>query len=89
MSCAEETGLRVDAAVLVELPTVYRARIRRKTGWGRFSVRVFATDRYEGEVTPSEEGAPTWISVDEIARLEPLLANTEKIVRAAVRLLTR
>ena len=86
---AEETGLRVDAAVLVELPTVYEARIRRKTGWGRFSVRVFATDRYEGEVTPSEEGAPTWISVDEIARLEPLLANTEKIVRAAVRLLTR
>lgn len=36
---AEETCLRVDAPGLIEVPTVYQARIRREDGWGRFSLR--------------------------------------------------
>ena len=84
---AEETGLRVDAPGLIEVPTVYEARIRRKDGWGRFSLRAFATDRYEGEATPSDEGAPTWIRVEAVAGLRPLLPNTAEVVLAAVLLL--
>lgn len=86
---AEETGLRVDARALVELPMLYEARIARKVGSARFSLRAFATDHYEGEVTPSEEGSPTWVRVDEVARLRPLLGNTSEIVEAAVQVLLR
>ncbi len=63
---AEETGLRVDESYPIDIPTVYEARIRRKDGWKRFSLHAFATDRYDGEVTPSEEGAPAWVRLDAI-----------------------
>lgn len=86
---AEETGLRVDSRTLVELPTPYEARIARKVGSARFSVRVFATDRYEGELTPSEEGFPTWVRLDQVARLPLLLGNTAEIVETAAHVLQR
>lgn len=81
---AEETGLLVDADALLELPTLYEARIARKVGAARFSLRAFATDRYEGELTPSDEGSPAWIPLDKVARLPSLLENTAEIVKAAV-----
>ena len=86
---AEETGLRVDGRTLVELPTLCEARIARKVGSARFSVRVFVTDRYEGELAPSEEGLPTWVRLDQVARLPSLLGNTEEIVAAAAQALRR
>lgn len=86
---AEETGLCVDPQALIELPTLYEARIRRKVGSTRFSLRAFATNRYRGEVTSSEEGSPTWIRVDEVADLQPLLPNMAEIVEAAARILQR
>jgi len=85
----EETGLRVDARTLVELPKLYEARIARKTGPARFSLRAFATDFFEGELTPSDEGRPTWVPVDDVPSLRPLLGNTSEIVEAAVQLLQR
>ena len=48
---------------------------------------AFATDRYEGEVTESVEGAPTWIRIEAVAGLRPLLPNTAEAVLAAVLLL--
>jgi len=86
---AEETGLRVHAESLVELPTLYEARIARKVGSARFSVRVFATDRYEGELAPSEEGFPMWVRLDQVAHLPSLLGNTAEIVTAATHVLQR
>ena len=85
---AEETGLRVDAHELIELPTVYAARIRRKDGWQRFSLCAFATGRYDGEATPSGEGRPAWIRLDAVPALRPLLPNTADVVRDAVLLRT-
>lgn len=84
---AEETGLRVATPELIEVPTVYEARILRKDGWGRFSLRAFTTDRYEGKATASDEGAPAWIRVDAVAGLRPLLPNTAEVVLAAALLL--
>ncbi len=84
---AEETGLRVAPARLIEIPTVYEARIRRKTGWGRFSLHAFATDRFDDEPRPSEERAPTWIRLDAVSGLRPLLPNTAEVVLAAALLL--
>ena len=86
---AEETGLLVDARALIELPTLYSAWLARKVGSARFSVRVFATDRYEGELTPSEEGFPTWVRLDQVARLPSLLGNTAEIVETAAHVLQR
>ncbi len=86
---AEETGLRVDARALIELPTLYEARIARKVGAARFSLRAFATDQYDGELAPSEEGSPTWIRLDQVASLPLLLGNTSEIVKAAVHVLER
>jgi len=86
---AEETGLLVDARALIELPTLYEAWLARKVGSARFSVRVFATDRYEGELTPSEEGFPTWVRLDQVARLPSLLGNTAEIVETAAHVLQR
>jgi len=85
----EETGLRVDAHALVELPTLWEARIARKTGSAQFSLRAFATDHYEGELVSSDEGSPTWIPLDEVAGLQPLLGNTADIVEEARHVLRR
>lgn len=85
----EETGLRVDANALVELPTLWEARIARKAGSARFSLRAFATNRYGGELTPSDEGSPIWIRQDEVARLQPLLGNTAEIIDEATHVLGR
>jgi len=86
---AEETGLRVDVQELVELPTLYQARIRRKVGSQRFSLRVFVATRYQGNVTPSAEGVPRWVHANEVAGLRPLLGNTAQIVEAAMQLQRR
>ena len=86
---AEETGLRVDTRTLVELPGVYVARIARKVGSAQFSVRVFATDRYEGELTPSAESSPAWVRLDQVGGLRLLLPNTAEIVEAAAQVLGR
>jgi 8-oxo-dGTP pyrophosphatase MutT (NUDIX family) len=86
---AEETGLRADPEALVELPTLYEAWIERKSRSARFSLQAFATDSYGGALRPSEEGFPTWIRVDQVARLRPLLGNTAEIVEAAVHVLRR
>jgi 8-oxo-dGTP pyrophosphatase MutT (NUDIX family) len=85
----EETGLRVDSRALLELPTLWEARVQRKVGSARFSLRAFATDQYEGELAPSDEGTPTWIRLDRVARLRLLLANTADIVHAAAHVLRR
>ena len=85
----EETGIRVDTDTLVELPALYEARLARKRGTTRFSLRAFATGSYEGELTPSSEGVPRWVRVDEVAQLPLLLGNTAEIVEVAVEMLSR
>jgi len=86
---AEETGLGVDADALVKLPRLYESRIARKVGSAWYSLRAFATDRYEGALTPSEEGVPTWVQLEEVPKLERLLGNTAEIVERAVAELRR
>lgn len=81
---AEEAGLRVDPEALIELPMLYEAVLARKTGAARFSLRAFTTDQFEGELTPSPEGVPTWVQIDRVAGLPLLLGNTAEAVVAAV-----
>lgn len=84
----EETGLQVDLAALVELPTLYRARIARKSGQAvEFSLRVFATRSYGGGLCDSEEGTPRWVRVAEVRSLPHLLPNTAAAVEAATSML--
>lgn len=80
----EETGLRVDAATLIELPQVYRARIARKLGGeANFTLRAFATTAYQGRPIASDEGNPRWVRLSEVPDLPQLLPNTAEVVEAA------
>lgn len=72
------------AQLEVALPWAVRA-----AGLARFSLRAFATDRYEDELAPSDEGSPTWVRLDEVAQLRPLLGNTAEIVAEAAHVLQR
>ena len=48
------------------LPTLYQAHIGRKTRSVMFSRCALATDRYEGDLTASDEGTPRWIRLDKV-----------------------
>jgi ADP-ribose pyrophosphatase YjhB (NUDIX family) len=84
---AEETGVRVDAEALIELPHPYEATVRRKVDLARISMHAFATQVYEGSATATSEGVPSWVPLDDVPTLEPLLPNTAEVVRDAVRAL--
>jgi 8-oxo-dGTP pyrophosphatase MutT (NUDIX family) len=65
----EETGLRVDAANLIELPKLYRARIARKSGADTdFTLRVFAT-ACAGAPSAWDEGIPRWVALTDVRLL--------------------
>jgi 8-oxo-dGTP diphosphatase len=85
----EETGLRVDAATLVELPNLYGARIARKSGGeAHFTLRVFTTTVYEGSPSASDEGVPRWVLLADVSNLPQLLPSTAAVVVAAASAVT-
>lgn len=70
----EEAGLVVGEDDLIEIAKVWSAIIQTKYGVKEFSLKVFVTKVYQGEVTASVEGAPEWIEIVSIGELN-LLPN--------------
>ncbi len=84
----EETGLVPEKESVMQLPTVFKGDIKRKSGevlktyWNVFLIKEFT-----GELSATDETIPEWVEVEKIQELSSLLPNTENAVREGLQLL--
>lgn len=79
----EETGLFVKAENLVKLATTYQAEIKQKDSSRKFTMVVFKTNEFSGQLQDSDETQPVWINVQELNGLN-LLPNVETAIQQAL-----
>ncbi len=78
----EETGLVANQ--LMQLPTMHHAEIERKDGTKKlFSMIVFLSTSYAGQLLPSIETIPEWVNINEINSFN-LLPNTKEAILEAM-----
>lgn len=75
----EETGLETNKESLIELPTVYKAVIKRTDGEVLMTYKVFKCNLFDGEVVNSLETSPEWVELSRIKELN-LLPNVDKAI---------
>ncbi len=82
----EETGLIVEVDDLREFPNnQYTADIKRKDGASKkFTMTVFFTGRFSGNLKKSSETTPQWISIHSLSKID-LLPNVKKAIQDAKR----
>lgn len=80
----EETGLSVAVADLMPFPdNTFSADIKRKDGEMRsYTMTIFVTKHYTGDLQTSTETTPEWVSLDTIETLN-LLPNVAKAIQNA------
>lgn len=83
----EETGLKAKED-LIQIPTVYHARIKRKNGFTNFSFIVFICKKYSGNLSSKNETVPEWKEISAINNLD-LLPNIEKIISESLTMLDK
>ena len=86
----EETGLAVREMDLKDFTgNIYSAYIKRKKGpSGNFTMKVFTTELFAGELVGTDEADPQWIKLSELDNYN-LLLNVKKAVLAAKRTFTK
>jgi 8-oxo-dGTP diphosphatase len=82
----EETGLDADLDSLVQLPGEWFAAIERKDGTKQFSLVVFLTDKFDGQLNGSTETTPEWINIKDLKRYD-LLPNVSDIISEGLKFL--
>lgn len=76
----EETNLDVSLNDLILLKKKWTAKIKRKDGDKEFSLRVFYSNNFSGDLKNNEETSPKWIDINEIEKLD-LLPNVFAIIK--------
>ena len=87
---AEETGIKVKIYDLKIFPkNTYTAFIKRKKGpSGNFTMKVFATNLFMGELKTNDEAEPVWVKISELDNYN-LLPNVKKAILIAQKSITR
>lgn len=80
----EETGLDVDLNDLILLSKEWTAKIERKDGIKEFSLKVFYTNRFFGNLISSNETSPEWIVIDDLGNID-LLPNVLDIINFCIK----
>lgn len=75
----EETNLDVSLDDLILLNKKWTAKIERKEGNKEFSLRVFYSNNFSGDLKSNEETSPEWINIDKTEKLD-LLPNVFNII---------
>jgi ADP-ribose pyrophosphatase YjhB (NUDIX family) len=76
----EETGLRVYPEQLIELPTIYTAKLISKNSRSKIiHLTIFTCRGFDGDLRLGEATEPEWIPLEKLSTLQ-LLPNTEKII---------
>lgn len=76
----EETNLDVSLDNLILLKKTWKAKIKRKDGNKEFSLKVFYSNNFSGDLKSNEETSPKWININEIEKLD-LLPNVFVIIK--------
>ena len=76
----EETNLDVNAVDLSAIPDLYKARIERKDGAKDFTMRVFVSEKFGGEIIGTDETTPKWVDINNLNSYK-LLPNVDKMIK--------
>ena len=82
----EETGLDTDLGNLILLPKEWQAEIEMKDGAGRFSMKVFMSDRFFGQLSGGSEAVPEWVNIGDLKKYT-LLPNVENAIKEGLMVL--
>ncbi|MEX0616970.1 MAG: NUDIX domain-containing protein [Candidatus Woykebacteria bacterium] len=82
----EETGFIKDEKDLLEFPeNFYKADVKRKDGTvKKFSMKVFLSKDFEGELVSSPESTPEWIRIEDLDKYN-LLPNVKNAIHAGLK----